>query len=399
VSTSVGHARGREAEAAGRPSRRRRVAIFGIDNFSRKNRAQIAGLNARGYVFDVFTNDILGDSASHLPAGNALTVLAPDMAGRTTQLVRYLRAHAAELNHVEVYPGGRYAGVYAALARAWRVPTLAVERGDLLYQSRYGAATRLSMRACYRLAHRVWYREPYQEQRLREQGARDLFFLGNAVAAPGDLSAGEVRSTDFAWVNRLIVERRADWVVTVLGAPAFAGATAEMVGFLEGRMVDAGMRTRQDHVVAHRPPNLRIAAFGEPSALYQRARFFLLPSEIVFCNNALLEAMAHGVVPLVSDVEGARRIVDDGVNGFVFPHTPEGLRSAMESALRLTPAGWAAMSRAAAEKVRTHFGLEQWCDRLAHEYRRLDPHDPAAAAMPTTSGAAASGHDGQPCLP
>lgn len=362
------------------PRAARRVALFGLDNFSRKNRAQIVGLNARGYAFDVFTNDVLGDSAEHVPPGTTLTVLASGTAARAAQLDRYLARTAGALNHVEVYPGGRFAAAYVLLARRRRVPTLVVERGDLLYQSRYGAVTHLSMRACYRLANRVWYREPYQRARLEAQGVRDLFFLGNAVPAPDDVPLPEARTTDFAWVNRLIVERRADWVADVLATPPFAGATAEMLGFLDGRTVDAGMRERQAYVAARRPGNLTIAAFGEPSGLYRRARFFVLPSEIVFCNNALLEAMAHGVVPLVSDVEGARRIVEHGVEGFVFPHSRDGLRDAMRDALRLPAAEYATMSRAAAAKARDAFGIEQWCDRVAQEYARLGRGRPDGAA-------------------
>lgn len=386
----------RRADAPASRVPARRVALFGIDNFSRKNRAQIVGLNARGYTFDVFTNDVLGDSAAHLPAGNTLVVLEPCLAARTVQLARYLSRHARALNHVEVYPGGRFAGAYVLLARRWRVPTLVVERGDLLYQSRYGRVACLSMRACYRLADRVWYREPYQQARLREQGVRDLFFLGNAVPAPDEVPPAEGRATDFAWVNRLIVERRADWVADLLGTPPFERATAEMLGFLDGRTVDAGMRERQAYVAAHHPPNLAIGAFGEPSALYGRSRFFLLPSEIVFCNNALLEAMAHGVVPLVSDVEGARRIVDDGINGFVFEHSRDGLRDAMSAALRLSPREYAAMSRAAVEKVRADFGIEQWCDRVAAEYGRIGARVGAAESQSTAARAAAHA-DGARC--
>lgn len=370
VAPPPSRAEDRSAEAALRAPARR-VAVFGLDNFSRKNRAQLSVQNARGYAFDVFTSDTLHDSAANLPPGNTITLLAPDLVRRTAQIVRYLRAHAAVLNHVEVYPGGRFAAVYVALARAFGVPTMVVERGDLLYEDRYGAVTRASMRAAYRLADLVWYRELYQERRLRELGARALLFLSNAVGVPGVRIPPAARTTDFAWVNRLITERRADWLVEVLAEPDLAGARVEMLGFLEGRAADAGMRERQAYVLARRPANLTTGAFGDPSALYRRARFFVLPSEIVFANNALLEAMAHGVVPLVSDVEGARRIVEDGVDGFVFQHSRDGLRDAMRRARALDPASYEAMSAAAIAKVRARFSVEEWGDRLAATYAEL----------------------------
>lgn len=48
------------------------------------------------------------------------------------------------------------------------------------------------------------------------------------------------------------------------------------------------------------------------------ARFYLSTSALEGMSNALLEAMSFGVVPLVSNVSGARDIVDPGRSGFLF---------------------------------------------------------------------------------
>lgn len=50
----------------------------------------------------------------------------------------------------------------------------------------------------------------------------------------------------------------------------------------------------------------------------QRANVFLLPSREEGCPMALIEAMAHGLVPIVSDGEGAMdNMITSGKNGFV----------------------------------------------------------------------------------
>src|SRR5690606_30158578 len=55
---------------------------------------------------------------------------------------------------------------------------------------------------------------------------------------------------------------------------------------------------------------VEIAGFvAHPEEYYRRARIFVLPADIIFANYSLLEAMSHGVVPLVGDGEGAERIV------------------------------------------------------------------------------------------
>ena len=348
----------------------RHVAILGIDNLSRKNRAQLDHLNALGYAFDVFTSDALGDSEANLPAGNTLTRVAPGAVARTAQVWRYLAANRHRLNHVEVYPGGRFAALYAALAKLHRIPVMVVERGDLLYRDRYDASVRASMALTYRLADVVWCREFYQERALRRGGIPRVFLLANAVAAPVEIAAPDERVVEFAWVNRLIVERKARWVADALAHPDLAEARTVMLGIQPGT-TDPATAAQQDDLQARRLPNLELLPYADPQWLYRRARFFLLPSDIVYCNNALLEAMAHGVIPLVSDVEGARLIVDHGVDGFVFPHSPEGLRMAMAAARALSPAEYRRMSLAAAAKMRTRFSAERWAHQLASEYGRL----------------------------
>jgi glycosyltransferase involved in cell wall biosynthesis len=349
----------------------RRVAILGIDDLARKNRKQLVWMNARGYAFDVFTSDVLGDSAQNLPPGNQLERLEPGATARLRQISAYLAGHRRVLNHVEVYPGGRFAAVYVALARLWRIPTMVVERGDLLYRDRYDRVTRASMALCYRGANVVWYREIYTERLLRKMGVHRRFFLSNAVALPERVPAPSGPIIDFLWVNRLIVERRADWVAEVLARPRLAAARVLMQGFMDGPLASAAVRERQEYVRGRRLQNLEIRPYADPGERYRSSRFFLLPSEIVFGNNALLEAMAHGVVPLVSDVEGARLVVTDGVDGILHPHTREGLAVAMERAMALPPDVYARMSRAAVEKVATCFSMDRWAESLAEQYRRL----------------------------
>jgi glycosyltransferase involved in cell wall biosynthesis len=350
---------------------RLRVAVFGLDHLARKNLWQLAGLNAHGYTFDVFANSPPRGERIVIPDGNTSTLLMPAFRARMHQVAAYLRRHARVLHHVEVYPGGRFAALYVLLARALGVPVLAVERGDLINRPRHGPLTRASTLVAYRGAHAVWYREPYQERELRRLGVRRLFFLPNAGPREAPPVEPAARDLDFVWVNRLVKERKSAWLIDALHDPAFDGTRNALAGFLDGETADREIVRNQAHARASAPANLELIPFCAPQPLYRRARFFVLPSDVVFCNNALLEAMAAGVVPLVSDVEGADRIVEHGVNGLLFPHAPEGLREAMLAALRIPPAEYARMSAAAVAKVRTDFSSTAWAERLAREYARL----------------------------
>jgi glycosyltransferase involved in cell wall biosynthesis len=72
-------------------------------------------------------------------------------------------------------------------------------------------------------------------------------------------------------------------------------------------------------------PEVRAAGIEAPGRvrnvdLYLRAAdLFVLPSRGEGLSNALLEAMAHGLPCLVSDLAANRELVDPGVTGLVFP--------------------------------------------------------------------------------
>lgn len=52
---------------------------------------------------------------------------------------------------------------------------------------------------------------------------------------------------------------------------------------------------------------------------YETSHVFLLPSRFEGCPNALMEAMANGLVPVASRIHGSvANIVEDGISGFLF---------------------------------------------------------------------------------
>lgn len=107
-----------------------------------------------------------------------------------------------------------------------------------------------------------------------------------------------------------------------------------------------------------------------PFDLYKRAKFFLLPADIVFCNYALLEAMSFGVVPIVSRVEGTSRIVKEGIDGLVVPNTLDGLKIGLRRSLSMGDE-WKNMSTAAYMKIKHAFSIEDWAKKLLALYHTI----------------------------
>ena len=98
-------------------------------------------------------------------------------------------------------------------------------------------------------------------------------------------------------------------------------------------------------------------------SLHRQASVFVLPSPNEGCSNALLEAMASGLCPVVSRVPGNVDLVRDGVNGLLFHHDNEG-----ELARALGPAlEDGALRRRLAASARGYVVAHHDLDRIAGE--------------------------------
>jgi glycosyltransferase involved in cell wall biosynthesis len=115
-------------------------------------------------------------------------------------------------------------------------------------------------------------------------------------------------------------------------------------------------------------------------SLHRQASVFVLPSPSEGCSNALLEAMASGLCPVVSRVPGNIDLVRGGVNGLFFNHDndaelAEALGRALEdSALRRR------LAQGARDYVVAHHDLDKIagelldaCQMLAAKKRRGVP--------------------------
>lgn len=88
-------------------------------------------------------------------------------------------------------------------------------------------------------------------------------------------------------------------------------------------------------------------------------------------SNALLEAMSHAVMPVVSRVSGVADVVEEGVAGLVFPPGDElAFRTRLEEALVMTRERRSAMGEAAQEAV-GRFSLDRVAEQHLGLYRHL----------------------------
>lgn len=102
-------------------------------------------------------------------------------------------------------------------------------------------------------------------------------------------------------------------------------------------------------------------------AAHRRASVFVLPSPSEGCSNALLEAMASGLCPVVTRVPGNIDVVRDGHNGVLFDHDDDAqLAAALTRVL-----DDAALRDRLAESARQHIVEQHDLDAIARRFLTL----------------------------
>jgi glycosyltransferase involved in cell wall biosynthesis len=127
----------------------------------------------------------------------------------------------------------------------------------------------------------------------------------------------------------------------------------------------------------------------------QAADAYVLPSTGEGLPNALLEAMAVGLVPIATRTSGAEDVIVDGVSGYLFePRDSASLMRCVDAALcEATPAALADVAAAAVERVRSNFGIRATGMQYVRIYGNLISGKtdvrPQNAVAPTVDRAAA----------
>ncbi|MFG0329465.1 MAG: glycosyltransferase family 4 protein [Phycisphaerales bacterium] len=227
----------------------------------------------------------------------------------------------------------------------------------------------LTMGAATRLAARLEHR------------ATDLITLPYAVPVPPTVSArpplahrtiellfvgrfdeDQKRLGDLFAIARSLRARAIPFRLRLVGAgPALEFVDEEIRLFNES--VDTGEFTIE-----------RLAARNAEalSGLYASADALLLTSRVEGLPVTLLEAMAHGVTPLVTAVGGATEIIEDGVNGRLLEVGDiEGFTSAIEELRVIEPTALERRRERARHLVRSNHDLARHAARVAEILRAI----------------------------
>jgi glycosyltransferase involved in cell wall biosynthesis len=148
---------------------------------------------------------------------------------------------------------------------------------------------------------------------------------------------------------------------------AIAAVEAARAGGAGVVLLLAGGGPLEGEVRARQGPGVRpLGHYDDMEELYTAADIFLMPSHREGMSFALLEAMAHGLTPVVSDGPGHEETV--GSAGVLFPAGDQEAMTDRLAALAADPAARDRLGAAARERIRTDLSLERFLEGTRTQY-------------------------------
>ena len=166
----------------------------------------------------------------------------------------------------------------------------------------------------------------HMAQRMRPWGARQVqvFPFGLPELPPAPLR----KDAHLFFANRgLEPVYRPQRVLELFGRIASQWPTARLAVANTGSLLGALQQQAQAMGLAHRISWLGHLSAEAQTSWYQRAQWYLSLPASDSVSVSVIEAMAHGAVPLLSDLPANRELVDSGHNGLIVNDLDEAVQA------------------------------------------------------------------------
>lgn len=244
--------------------------------------------------------------------------------------------------------------------------------GEILYWENHTRLKKFSVWLSFLLSQAVIIKELYMRDSIIKHRIGDMrkcTLIHNAI--PVRQPPTYVRSDpEVLFLNTFKPWRNIEMLIQAakIVLEKHPGTTFSLVG-LTGRSDEQALKELVERLQVN--DSVRLLPFTkEPQAYFEKASIYVLPADVVFCNNSLLEAMERGVPPVVADVPGAELIVEHEVSGLRVERDPQELARAILRLLEDEPFRLE-LGRGARKKIEQDFNEASRSASLVSIYRGI----------------------------
>lgn len=343
-----------------------------------------SALAAAGAEVSVFTSRLDRRLSAHETVGDPGSTIAVERLAtsplRFVGTLAYMRALHRRLQevpldviYVSMLKHDAYVAVDAGRSRGIPVilrPEGAGLTGDLAWQS-WGSFGRRIGRRCEQADAIVAISSAVRAELVGAGYDADrVHDLPNGVPVPAvGWRTREALPQRAIFIGRLAPEKGLDTLIQAWKAVAAQGSPGELV------LVGAGPE-RASLVASAEGSGIGThirwtGAISDTEEVLRTGDVFVLPSREEGMSIALLEAMALGIPIVATDIPGNRRLVENQVHGLLVPpDDPRALARAIHEQWQ-NPRRASEMGRAARERVRAEYSIEQMAKRHLELFERL----------------------------
>ncbi len=213
------------------------------------------------------------------------------------------------------------------------------------------------------------------EQDLLKAGFREerILRLGNAVETPSPIGPGYARCSPMrvVWAGRLVRQKRPELAVRAVARARRKGADLQLDLYGHGE-ARAKVEAEVDRLGLGQVVRVRGRVPRETlHQVFRAADLFLLTSDYEGMPGVVLEAMAHGLPVVATEVSGIPELVTKASGWVVPPGDADALGKALVEAARIPEERFLAMRRAAQERIAAGFTVDAVASRLLDAFARL----------------------------
>lgn len=353
------------------------IIISHLDIVKQKNLRDIVHLSEiYQYKFHVFSYEPCGLSMKNIHFSTYQSSLINRFFQYLILILRYNR----QISHVEIYTGcGNFWVLECLICRIMGIKIIACERGTpLLNINKNRTIIRnLKIFALRHLSSKIWIRELWMTEKLNtlKIPSSKVCFIPNAISVNEKTftSKSSGLNSSFLWANSFKDFRHLDWVYNAFKQVSLSTSNFKLtvIGDLSSKGTIPCPRNQEYAEKLKFISNTTVLPFCTPFEFYLCHTFFILPADIVYLNNSLLEAMAYGCIPIISDVQGSELIVPDANHGVRFTNNEESFRNSIFYALSMSNSQIMLIQSNIKRHLINNFSIESKSQKLIDMYDNL----------------------------